>query len=132
LTMLLALPSVAAARGEEQLPVSGALSDFRAFTGTITNPVFSVEAGGELWVSGVVDGVATTPTGLSSAFVDRAFRVPATVTTREAHPCDEVYLVLQPVPLTDRGLQLGASWIPLERAALATDGALLSSLPCTG
>ncbi len=114
------------------LPVSGALSDGGTFDGTLSATDFSLNEAGDLVVSGVLNGTATTSDGSTQAITNQAFSTTADLTSgaRGGIVCDILQLDLGPLNLDLLGLTVDLSAIDLDINAVPGAGNLLGNLLC--
>ena len=110
------------------LPVTGTLEDGGTFEGTISNLTASVNDAGDLVVSGVLNGTATTADGTVTQITDQAFTTTATLT--QGGSCQILFLDLGPIFLDLLGLQVDLSEITLDITAVPGAGNLLGNLLC--
>jgi len=107
--------------GTGSLPVTGELSDGGTFEGTISDLTASVNDAGDVVVSGVLNGTATTADGTTTQITDQAFTTTAALQPGGA--CDILFLDLL-------GLQMDLSQITLDVNAVPGAGNLLGNLLC--
>lgn len=113
--------------GTGSLPVTGTLPDGGTFDGTVSNLDASVNAAGDLVVSGVLTGAATDAAG-DVTQITQDF-----TTTAQPQPgdaCDILFLDLGPIFLDVLGLQVDLSQIVLDINAVPGAGNLLGNLLC--
>lgn len=110
------------------LPVTGTLSDGGTFEGAISNLSASVNDAGDLVVSGVLNGTATTADGTVTQITDQAFTTTATLD--QGGSCDILFLDLGPLHLDLLGLTVDLSQITLDVNAVPGAGNLLGNLLC--
>lgn len=112
------------------IPVTGTLSDGGTFTGTISDLKASVDqTTGDLLVSGVLNGTATTADGTVTQITNQAFTTTATVTASQ-QACDILFLDLGPIHLDLLGLTVDLSQVTLDINAVPGAGNLLGNLLC--
>jgi len=128
--MVLATASGAQARQQAvgSLPVTGELEDGGTFEGTISNLDASVNDAGQLVVSGVLNGTATTADGETREINGQQFDTTAQVQPGDA--CDILSLDLGPIFLDLLGLTVDLSPITLDVNAVPGAGNLLGNLLC--
>lgn len=114
--------------GTGSLPVTGELSDGGTFEGTISDLTASVNDAGDVVVSGVLNGTATTADGTTTQITDQAFTTTAALQPGGA--CDILFLDLGPIFLDLLGLQVDLSQITLDVNAVPGAGNLLGNLLC--
>lgn len=125
--MALFLP-VKDAQAATGLPVSGQLEDGGSFEGTVSDLQASTNDAGDLVVSGVLNGTATTADGQTKQITDQAFQTTATL--QQGDSCDILFLDLGPIFLDLLGLQVDLSQITLDVNAVPGAGNLLGNLLC--
>jgi hypothetical protein len=122
-------PTIAAAQTKApasplSIPVTGTGSG-AVFTGTFQLQKFATDQG-QLVASGILTGIVTTASGVSTSVV-RTVSMPAAVGTAT---CDILHLDLGPLDLNVLGLQINLSQIVLDITAQAGAGNLLGNLLC--
>jgi hypothetical protein len=120
-------PATAAAQTKASplsIPVTGTGSG-AVFTGTFQLQKFATDQG-QLVASGILTGIVTTASGVSTSVV-RTVTMPAAVGTAT---CDILHLDLGPLDLNVLGLQINLSQIVLDITAQAGAGNLLGNLLC--
>jgi len=129
-SMVLATASGAQAQQQAtgSLPVTGELSDGGTFEGTISDLGASVNDAGDLVISGVLDGTATTADGETTEITDQAFSTTAQLQPGDA--CDILFLDLGPIFLDVLGLTVDLSPVQLDVNAVPGAGNLLGNLLC--
>lgn len=123
-------PAAAAAQAKApasplSIPVTGTGTG-AVFTGTFQLQNFATDQG-QLVASGILTGIVTTASGVSTSVV-RTVSMPATVGTAT---CDILHLDLGPLDLNVLGLQIDLSQIVLDITAQAGAGNLLGNLLCS-
>ena len=116
--------------GPVSLPVTGTLPDGGTFTGTITDLALSLNDAGDLVLDGVLNGTATSATGVVTQITNQAFSVVAGLTNADGGKCDILFLDLGPIFLDLLGLQVDLSQIVLDIDAVPGAGNLLGNLLC--
>ena len=99
--------------GLDPLPVYGAVVPTGAFAGTLRILACTLDAAGQLRLTGVLNGIATQPSGVSIPVTQEPFSVPATLHEPE-HTTDVVVLALAPIALDPVGGQIELSPITVE------------------
>ena len=122
-------PTIAAAQTKApasplSIPVTGT-GGGAVFTGTFQLQKFATDQG-QLVASGILTGIVTTASGVSTSVV-RTVSMPAAVGTAT---CDILHLDLGPLDLNVLGLQINLSQIVLDITAEAGAGNLLGNLLC--
>ncbi|HET7272932.1 MAG TPA: hypothetical protein VFI90_17805 [Rubrobacter sp.] len=110
------------------LPVTGQLQDGGSFEGTVSNLQASTDDAGNLLISGVLNGTATTADGQTTQITDQAFTTTATL--QQGGSCDILFLDLGPIHLDLLGLTVDLSKITLDVNAVPGAGNLLGNLLC--
>jgi hypothetical protein len=110
------------------LPVTGHLQDGGSFEGTVSNLQASTDDAGNLLISGVLNGTATTPDGQTTQITDQAFTTTATL--QQGSSCDILFFDLGPIHLDLLGLTVDLSQITLDVNAVPGAGNLLGNLLC--
>lgn len=128
-TTAILTPNIAAAQTKTSasplsIPVTGT-GGGAVFTGTFQLQKFATDQG-KLVASGVITGIVTTASGVSTSVV-RTVTMPAAVTETS---CDILHLDLGPLDLNVLGLQIDLSRIVLDITAQAGAGNLLGNLLC--
>jgi hypothetical protein len=128
-TSIAAMPAIASAQTAPKpnalsIPITGAGSG-ATFTGTFQLQKFATEQG-QLVANGILTGVVTTATGVTTSVV-RTVSLPAAVGTTT---CEILHLDLGPLSLDLLGLQIDLSRIVLDITAQAGAGNLLGNLLC--
>ena len=116
--------------GPVTLPVTGTLPGGGTFTGAITDLAFSLNQAGDLVLSGVLNGTATSATGTVTQIANQAFSVVAGLVNPGGGKCDILFLDLGPIFLDLLGLQVDLSQIVLDIDAVPGPGNLLGNLLC--
>jgi hypothetical protein len=114
------------------IPVTGALEDGGTFVGRLT-VLGLVDETGELVVTGLLDGVATSSTGEVTRFQNQEVTAPVTLfqaSPNEPGICDILFLDLGPIDLDLLGLTIDLSRIILDVDAVPGEGNLLGNLLC--
>jgi hypothetical protein len=111
------------------LPVTGTLTDGGTFEGVVKITEFAF-TGGQLTVSGVLSGTATTIGGVSESINQTFTAALATITQQNPNECRILFLDIGPIFLDLLGLQVDLSRIILEITAVRGPGNLLGNLLC--
>ena len=125
-------PGIAAAQNQAPAPASRLTIPITgsgggaAFTGTFQLQKFATNAAGELIATGLLTGVVTTASGVTTS-VARTVSMPAAVTQAT---CQILHLDLGPLSLDLLGLQINLSRIVLDITAESGAGNLLGNLLC--
>ncbi len=106
------------------IPITGA-GGGAVFTGTFQLQRFATSQGG-LVANGVLTGIVTSATGVSTSVV-RTVSLPAVI---GATSCDILHLDLGPLALDILGLQINLSQVILDITAQSGAGNLLGNLLC--
>lgn len=125
--ILAPMSAKAAPKTATTLPVTGLLSNGGSFTGTISNLTTSV-ANGQLLISGVLNGTATSIGGIVTTITNQAFTTTLLPTPGAA--CDILFLDIGPIFLDLLGLTVDLSQIVLDVNAVPGAGNLLGNLLC--
>jgi hypothetical protein len=126
-TSALVLPSVASAQAKSSplnIPITGA-GGGAIFSGTFQLQKFATDQG-QLVATGLLSGVVTTATGVSTSVV-RTISLPAAVGDTS---CGILHLDLGPLHLDLLGLQVDLSRVILDITAQSGAGNLLGNLLC--
>jgi hypothetical protein len=112
------------------LDVTGTLEDGGTFVGTLSNLLFTQEAG-QLVLTGVIEGTATDAAGNVTEIAEQAFEVAATPSVQQdGGECQILFLDLAPIFLDVLGLQVDISQIVIDITAVEGPGNLLGNLLC--
>ena len=128
LVSALALPGFVSAQSKTSaltVPVTGA-GGGGTFAGTFQLQKFATDSAGQLVATGVLSGVVTTATGVTTSVL-RTITLPAAVGDTT---CQILHLDLGPLSLDLLGLQVDLSRIVLDITAQAGAGNLLGNLLC--
>jgi hypothetical protein len=140
--LLTPFSTLAAPKGAKFLknvPVTGELADGGTFKGKVTITEVGYSETDGFWVSGFLNGTATTADGTEHEDVEQAFsQVPATlnegsvgaVRSLQAQECQILFLDIGPIFLDVLGLQVDLSQIVLDITAVGGAGNLLGNLLC--
>ena len=107
------------------IPVTGA-GGGAVFTGTFQLQKFATDSAGQLVASGMLTGVVTNASGVSTS-IARTISLPAAITQTT---CEILHLDLGPLNLDLLGLQISLSQIVLDITAQSGAGNLLGNLLC--
>ena len=105
-----AMPNV---DGLDPLPVRGAVVPTGAFAGTLRIVACTLDAAGQLRLTGVLNGIATQRSGARIPVTQQPFIVPATLQD-PGQATDVVLLALAPIALDPVGVQIKLSPFTVE------------------
>jgi hypothetical protein len=113
------------------IPVTGTLEDGGTFEGTVNLNQLQFEDG-QLTVSGVLNGVATTVDDVAHEITNQAFTTTLDLSSDTGREeCRILFLDLGPIFLDLLGLEVDLSQIELEVRAVPGPGNLLGNLLCS-
>jgi hypothetical protein len=107
--------------GLDPLPVRGAVVPTGAFVGTLRIVACTLDAAGQLRLTGVLNGIATQRSGARIPVTHQPFIVPATLRD-PGQATDVVLLALAPIALDPVGAQIKLSPITVEIETLPQVG----------
>jgi hypothetical protein len=107
--------------GLDPLPVRGTVVPSGAFAGTLQIVACTLDAAGELRLTGVINGIATQRSGDRIPVTQQPFTVPATIRD-PGHATDVVLLGLAPIAIDPVGVQIKLSPVTVEIETLPEVG----------
>jgi hypothetical protein len=113
--------------GLDPLPVYGSVLPAGHFVGTLRIVACSLDAAGQLRLTGLLTGTATHRTGATIAFIAQPFTAPATLHD-PGHATDVVNLALAPIALEPAGVRIRLAPIIVDLEALPDVGDELATL----
>jgi hypothetical protein len=111
----------------ENIPVQGPVSHDGSFAGNLTIVTFTVGAGRQLLLTGVLNGTATDTTGAKTKVKNQPFTASATVTD-SSWTTDVLLLDIEPIFLDSLGLQVRLAQVVLDIDTVPDEGTLLVNL----
>ena len=111
----------------DPLPVHGAVLPAGQFVGTLRIVACTLDAAGQLRLTGLLTGTATHRSGAKIAFTEQPFTAPATLHD-PGHTTDVVTLALAPIALDPAGGQIRLVPIIVDIEALPDVGDELATL----
>ena len=126
-----AFPAAAQRNGLlKSVPVTGTLSDGSTFQGLLTVTQLST-SNGQLLVSGVLTGTATSAAGVVTQISQTFTNIVASLLGGSNNACDILFLDLGPLHLDVLGLTVDLSEVVLDVNAVPGAGNLLGNLLCS-
>jgi hypothetical protein len=113
--------------GQAPLPVHGSVLPTGNFVGTLRIVACTLDAAGQLRLTGVLSGTATHRTGARSLVQEQPFTVPATLRD-PGHTTDVVRLALAPIALDPGRVRITLAPITVDLYALPDVGDELATL----
>ena len=113
--------------GVDPLPVHGSVLPTGHFVGTLRIVASTLDAAGQLHLTGLLTGTATRRTGAKIAVTEQPFTAPATLHDA-GHSTDVVNLALAPIALDPAGVRIRLAPITVDIEALPDVGDELTTL----
>jgi hypothetical protein len=113
--------------GLDPLPVQGSVLPAGDFVGTLWIIASTLDAAGQLRLTGLLSGIATRRTGARIAVTEQPFTAPATLHDA-GHTTDVVNLALAPIVLDPAGVRIRLAPITVDIEALPDVGDELETL----
>jgi hypothetical protein len=113
--------------GLDPLPVQGSVLPAGDFVGTLRIVACTLDAAGQLRLTGRLSGTATRRTGARIAVTEQPFTAPATLHD-PGHTTDVVNLALAPIALDPAGVRIRLAPITVDIEALPDVGDALETL----
>jgi hypothetical protein len=113
--------------GVDPLPVHGSVLPTGHFVGTLQIVAGTLDAAGQLRLTGLLSGTATRRAGAKIAVIEQPFTAPATLHDA-GHTTDVVNLVLAPIALDPAGVRIRLAPITVDIEALPDVGDELETL----